>query len=367
MELVRDSPSFHAKAWVLARLARALMLGADYSSSIAAGREAQALAEQLGLDTLVADALNSIGSARVRGGDLDGIADVRRAIELAPHTHTAVVALNNLSALYADIGEREQELACACEARRRAQELGDRSFLDWSRAAEVLLAWSDGRLDDALVAADSFFASRRGRPHYLDSSVHLATRARAPGARRQSPRRSTRRRGRAAARTAADPQVLLPTLVGCALIELFDGSCERASELAGEVVRVSGETGGLSPALCVPLAIVLTALGRGDELDACLAHAPGRAGGSKRRAPMRRVTASARHRYATRSETAGWRRACGSRRWRRCSKRAGRSRRGSSSSRCSTTTARSARSGGSTRPSGSPTRRPGFSSSAWSP
>ncbi len=273
--LVRDAHPSHSKARVLARLARWRMLAGDYPGSIAVGREAQALAERLGLVALVADTLNSIGSARVRSGDADGIHDVERAVELAPNTHASVIALNNLSALHAELGERARARACIDEAKRTAETLGDRSYLEWAQASDVETAWADGRLDEALVGADAFFASRRGRPHYLDASVHMA-KAFVLEARDDSAAALEEcAEGERSARSAADPQVLLPTLVGCALIERMDGSSERASELAGEVVRVSGETGGLSPALCVPLAIVLTALGRGDELDACLAHAPG--------------------------------------------------------------------------------------------
>ena len=81
--------------------------------------------------------------------------------------------------------------------------------------------------------------------------------------------------GERSARSAADPQVLLPTLVGCALVELMDGSTERAGELVSEVLRLSVETGGPTPQLSLSLAFVMTALDRVAELDAYLAEAPG--------------------------------------------------------------------------------------------
>jgi len=275
VRLVGDAEPSHSKARVLARLARWRMLAGDYPGSIAVGREAQALAEQLGLETLVADTLNSIGSARVRSGDAAGIGDVERAIELAPNTHTAVVARNNLSALYADLGDTERSRTSAAEATRAAEILGDRSYLDWARASEVDRAWTDGRFDEALAGADAFFASRRGRPHYLDASVHMAKASVFEARDEIEAALAECAEGERCARSAADPQVLLPALVGCALVELADGSTERAGELVSEVLRVSAGTGGLAPQLSIPLAVVLTALDRTKELEEYLAEARG--------------------------------------------------------------------------------------------
>ena len=65
------------------------VLSARYADAVATGREALELAERLGLRELEAEALNSIGSARVRSGDREGIADVERAIEVAGATRAA--------------------------------------------------------------------------------------------------------------------------------------------------------------------------------------------------------------------------------------------------------------------------------------
>ncbi|HYA08277.1 MAG TPA: hypothetical protein VEG24_01725, partial [Gaiellaceae bacterium] len=109
----------------------------------------------------------------------------------------------------------------------------------------------------------------------LDSTVHMA-KATVFEAHEQIPAALEEcAESERSARSAADPQVLLPTLVACAYVELADGSRKRAGELVSEVLRVSAETGGLAPQLSLPLALLLTALGRANELDDYLADAPG--------------------------------------------------------------------------------------------
>ncbi|HSL64546.1 MAG TPA: AAA family ATPase, partial [Gaiellaceae bacterium] len=81
--LVEDQPPSPGKAHALAAVSRYRMLGNRNVEAIAAGREALAMAEQLGLRELTAHALNNIGTARVAAGDDRGIADLERSIEIA--------------------------------------------------------------------------------------------------------------------------------------------------------------------------------------------------------------------------------------------------------------------------------------------
>src|SRR5207249_1786281 len=76
------SPSF-SKAFVLSDLSRYHMLAGRSQQAIAVGREALAIAEQLGLDEVRAHALNNIGTARVNLGDAEGVSDIEAALEIA--------------------------------------------------------------------------------------------------------------------------------------------------------------------------------------------------------------------------------------------------------------------------------------------
>ena len=81
--LVEDEPSSYAKAYVLANVSRFWMLAGLGEQAIRVGRQALAMAEELGLDELQAHALNNIGVSRLGMGDRGGLEDLERSIEIA--------------------------------------------------------------------------------------------------------------------------------------------------------------------------------------------------------------------------------------------------------------------------------------------
>src|SRR5207302_10314108 len=79
----RDLPHSKVKAYVLSQLSRYQMLASE-SEAIRIGREALAMSRELGLSEWEAAALNNIGVARIFDGDVGGLEDLERCIEIAP-------------------------------------------------------------------------------------------------------------------------------------------------------------------------------------------------------------------------------------------------------------------------------------------
>ena len=67
----------------MASVSRFRMLAGDSDHAIRVGREALAMAEELGLDELQAHALDNIGLSRLSIGDRGGLEDLDRSIEIA--------------------------------------------------------------------------------------------------------------------------------------------------------------------------------------------------------------------------------------------------------------------------------------------
>ena len=77
--LVADEPTSYSKAYVVANVSRYLMLAGRASEAIRLGREALAMAEELGIDELRSHALNNIGIGRIRQGDRGGLEDLEQS------------------------------------------------------------------------------------------------------------------------------------------------------------------------------------------------------------------------------------------------------------------------------------------------
>ena len=269
--LVDDAPPSPVKAYALARLSRQLMLAASYERAIAVGRDALALAEQFELDELRANVLNSIGSARARAGDPDGIHDVERAAELSLEAgaYSAVVAYNNLASLHGELGDLPTSNDYLQRARELATRLGIRSYLAWSDRELVARRLSAGDWDAVAAQAPLLLGE-----HYLEPIVRvsLATVLQARGERGRA--LVELERAEAAARRVGEPQVMLACLADCALVRLFDEDVPSATALADEVVEVATSVAYLPPGASFALAVVLDADARGEELNTLLEILP---------------------------------------------------------------------------------------------
>src|SRR5262249_37276168 len=128
-ELIASASDSPSKAWVLSSISRYSMLAGDSESAVHLGREALVLAETLGLDDVRAHALNNIGTARCNAGDLEGIADLERSVEIAiagDAPGELARAYNNLSTMYLEQMDIPRALEIRREAVRVAESVGNK-------------------------------------------------------------------------------------------------------------------------------------------------------------------------------------------------------------------------------------------------
>jgi class 3 adenylate cyclase len=259
VELVAGRPPSPAKVRVLSRLARSKMLAGANGEAVEQGREALALAEQLELVELQAEALNTIGSARARGGDPQGVEDIERAIQLASGSRAAVVAYNNLSAILSEAFEDVASERAAEAGRALAEQLGDRLHLDWFAAEEIGRRLGRGEWDEARADADRWLASG-GHPGYSTIGV-LAVRGFFLHARGEPGAFDDLTRAVELARAAGDPQTLVPTLTELAFVLVAEGRLDEARARAEEALRCAEEAGEVPPLAAFDLAVACCATG----------------------------------------------------------------------------------------------------------
>jgi tetratricopeptide (TPR) repeat protein len=223
---------------VLTEVSRYDMLADRNDSAIEVGREALALAEQLGLDDLRARAFNNIGVARVAAGDPAGIEDVARSVALAEQANDVyemVRSNNNLGIMYLMLGDARKSRSGILEAYRLSQHYGHHANARWSASGPVLAeAFHRGGWDDALQLAEESLADPE--LHYQSANAHgfrglmRAARGDLEGA------ESDAERAIELARPAEDPQLVLTVSTIAAVTFMSVGNERRASETLDDVL-----------------------------------------------------------------------------------------------------------------------------------
>ena len=277
VDLVEDAPRSRSKAVVLGTLARFHLLAGAYEDAIRLGYEALSLAEELGLDEVQAQALNSIGAARLRNGDSAGVADVERSVEIAQAANSpeAIRGCNHLGFALLCLGQLERSSELLDEAVRLAERFGHVVQGRFTRAGpQRVLQIRQGRWDDALKFANELVEeTERGSPDYHEAECRVT--------------RATIRLARGdledvladcdkaleVSRTAKDPQQLVPVLAGCARVFVETGQMKEAAALADELSDLTGRYRATWE-LC-DIAVVLITLGRIEELRAAVDAAKG--------------------------------------------------------------------------------------------
>ena len=146
-----------AKASVVTSRARSAYLDADYALAHELCQEALAMAAELGLEAIRAEALLYGGSSRLELGDPAGLDDVRESIAIWHAINSPEVArsYNNLGVLL----RLEGRLAEADEAYDEGHQVAVRfalmPYLNWDRGAVPGRLYDAGRWDEALAAADA--------------------------------------------------------------------------------------------------------------------------------------------------------------------------------------------------------------------
>jgi ATP/maltotriose-dependent transcriptional regulator MalT len=257
------------------------MLSGDYEESLSFGRQALAMADELGLDDLRAAVLTNVGSTRVALGDEEGIADLEQAVAAA-RTASAGFELSrakgNLASQLWLRGSLREADRLWDESDIDASQYGQMGFARWFRALKADKHYALGRWDDALSSAQAFIAEvEAGEPHYLASQVY-ATRALVHlGRDDDSTVQSDAEKAVDIARRAKDPQILYLTLACAAHLHRELGDREKANALADEFLAAtaSGQELAFSIAWLHVVAWTLTEAGRGPELAAAAARYAG--------------------------------------------------------------------------------------------
>jgi class 3 adenylate cyclase/tetratricopeptide (TPR) repeat protein len=271
-ELLDPLPSSAVKAHAIVTASRFHMLAAEDEEAIRLGREALAIAEELGLDEVRASALNNIGSSRSNLGDERWRADLEESVRVAEGANTPfelVRAKGNLAANLWALGDLVPAFEIWRDSEAISHRFGQLGFARWFSGVLVSTMYSLGDWEGALAAADQFIADvEAGRPHYLAATVYF-TRADIRLARGDSdPALADVEQALTLATRAADPQALLPALAVTAHVCLKVGDRDRAASLATDFLSAieSGKGIGVASSALHELSWTLAAIGRGREL-----------------------------------------------------------------------------------------------------
>ena len=263
-ELAEGRPASASIAFVLWILSRASMTADENEKAIELGRRALAMAEELGLEQVRAGALNSIGAARVHRGDLEGVRDLERSIEIAEAARSAEAfrGYGNLGSLMCDLGDLRRARELTEKALESAERFGHAAGVRFQRGNRIEMLFSGGEWKEALDECEGFLAEvEAGSPHFQEAGVRLVraqirlARVDVAGALADA------EAGLARARDVREPQLLHAVLALAAFLFLEAGRREEAEEVAVELVAA-----GPHPAEFVTFAIVLTEFGYSNDV-----------------------------------------------------------------------------------------------------
>jgi class 3 adenylate cyclase len=234
LELVRDEPPSRTKAYVLTEGSRQLMLAYELKPAREIGREALALAEELGLDRFRASVLITIGTA---GGEIDAL---EQGIEIAKQVNDIeqlTRGYNNLGEVVLEAGQVGVAGPLYEAAHTAAARFGHSLAQRWIEAQQGVYFYFIGDWERSQSLLDAYLAEvEGGSPHYMQSSARLIraqlryARADTAGALADVDR------GIALARAARDPQALI-ALTGPARILFAEGKVAEALSLVREALR----------------------------------------------------------------------------------------------------------------------------------
>jgi class 3 adenylate cyclase len=275
LELARQAPRVAPTARALAFISRSyLVIDRNLEGGLELARQALALADEVGDDESASVSLNTIGMARVIGGDPDGIVDLEESVARADragsifHQHSC---LNNLANQLWRVGRLAEASLRLSEARTLCERYGFSTALLWNDAELVYDAHFRGDLQ-GVVSRSTEYLSNDSASGYQGKVVR-ATRCRALLARGQvEEAEADAERSLADFRESGyDAQVAPYLLAAVSRCFRAAGRTDEAEALLAEAF----ETAGTSDEEIHDLPLHLVELGRGDEY---LARTEGRQG-----------------------------------------------------------------------------------------
>lgn len=264
VDLLRGSAPSAEQAEAVSNLAAFHALNGDTDLALEAIGEALALAEQLGLDEVRAEALTFRGHARMVGRDEAGIEDLEQAVEVAEELRSPVLVRScaNLATALVGLGRLDRAWTVYDRGREAAERLGDAVGLHWLAAERPYEHYWRGNWDEALALIESSLQEPDGS--WVDHSCH-SVRAWIRLARGdEAGAVADASAALEFARQAKEPSALCHGLALNARVLAEIGRHDEAAALAGEALAQAATPGVLQSFWTADLADALHDLGRTD-------------------------------------------------------------------------------------------------------
>jgi class 3 adenylate cyclase/tetratricopeptide (TPR) repeat protein len=175
LEAVADRPVSRARAEALTNQSAFLMLAARYDESIRVGAEALPLVEVLGMEEQRARIHIVRGTALYGLGDARGLDEIQTGISIAEAAgdfDIAGIGYENLACGLFCFGRLADARAVWDHELEQSKRYSLARLMRFGRNTEGLVAYLDGRWDDAVAVTDELIAlTEGGKPFYSDPQV----------------------------------------------------------------------------------------------------------------------------------------------------------------------------------------------------
>ena len=275
--MLSGRPSSYARAYALSTLAQLQIRGDNSEAALESARAAMSLAEELGLDELQADALMTIGLARVTTGDTEGLNDLARSIEVAEETNSpqSIRGYLNLGSMLANLGDLRRAADLYAQGQRLADRFGDVAWTESFEAERLYEQYWSGEWDQAWSLADELLMrAERGPSRRLELDARLVRGWIALARGDAGLAMTDIDRALELSREAGDPQNVYPALAFRARTLAALGQLADAAQTVDELLQQMRDQPSLPSFWVMDLAIALTELGRGSELADAATNLP---------------------------------------------------------------------------------------------
>ena len=269
--------SSRTTARVLAFIGRARVLDGDPSEALRLASDALVMAEECDDGDLRAHSLCTIGMAKESLGDPTGREDQERALELAIAARSPLAGsiANNVAVGAINDFDLRRGADLFEDAFRISERFGDWEGMRWLRASRAVSGSFFERWDETLVLLDAFVAEcEAGSPHYMESAVRVE-RGRLREARGDTAGAlADEEQALSLARSANDPQALMPALGAAGSMFEAHGRLDAARSLGRELVDLVASHPDEATYGVASFLVSRTALEHERELRESLSDAP---------------------------------------------------------------------------------------------